>query len=395
MLLYALRKLWRFGAVVVAAATLALPPVASAQTPVEPVEPDYSTRRGEPGQPNEPFYTTRKNPHAAQAEDAVGEPVVLEKAAYLGITSSPAPAVLRKHLKLPDGVGLVVDYVAPNGPAATAGVEAYDVMVRLNNQILVNPQQMAVLVRTFDPGTEITLVMIREMKETPVAVKLVEHRVKPLDQVGFGEIIHDWGAVEMPPPFVPPSAADPLVGGKLRPGNVVVVTIHDLEGPGLQTVKEVTIDIMGRIELPYLKEPIRASGLDEVGLQSAIIKAYRDEDVLEDAQVSVELKKLSPDAADDKPPSPQRAIRERDWVAVTLHNVEGPGVATVKQMRLDASGVIRLPGLAEPVPAAGLKVAELEDVLRALYDKAGLTGGPVSVSVSATGPSTKPSDPGR
>ena len=62
----------------------------------------------------------------------------------------------------------------------------YDVAVRLNDQILVNAQQLAVLVRTFNPGDEVTLTVIREMKETPLKVKLVERDVRPLDQVGFG-----------------------------------------------------------------------------------------------------------------------------------------------------------------------------------------------------------------
>src|SRR5579862_3142527 len=48
-------------------------------------------------------------------------PAEHQKGAYLGVSSSPAPPVVRKQLGLPEGMGLVVDIVMPESPAATAG----------------------------------------------------------------------------------------------------------------------------------------------------------------------------------------------------------------------------------------------------------------------------------
>src|SRR3989442_468480 len=50
------------------------------------------------------------------------------KAAYLGISTVSADATLRTQLKLPEGVGLVVNYVAPDGPAHQAGIQLHDVL---------------------------------------------------------------------------------------------------------------------------------------------------------------------------------------------------------------------------------------------------------------------------
>ena len=111
--------------------------------------------------------------------------ILLERAAYLGVAASQTTPVLQKHLKLPEGVGLVVDYVEPESPAAAAGLEVYDVMLRFDGQLLVNPQQLAVLVRTFDPGAEVKLRIIRAGEPAVLDLKLVERDVKPVWQIKF------------------------------------------------------------------------------------------------------------------------------------------------------------------------------------------------------------------
>src|SRR5436190_2738660 len=55
-----------------------------------------------------------------------------EKAAFLGITTSPVPASLRQQLKLQKGLGLVVETIEKDSPAEQAGVQQYDVLQKLN-----------------------------------------------------------------------------------------------------------------------------------------------------------------------------------------------------------------------------------------------------------------------
>jgi hypothetical protein len=210
----------------------------------------------------------------------------LEKAAYLGIATSPAPPVLRKQLKLSDGMGLVVDFVEPGSPAEAAGVQPYDVAVRLNDQILVNAPQLAVLVRTFDPGAEVTLTVIREGKETPVKVKLVEREVKPIADTAFGPVSVTANNPLARMPFLAPMFTRDHT---IRPGDVIDVTIYDLEGPGLETNVKKVVSKDGRVSLPYVKEPLTVRGLTEVQCQSSISDAYAKAGVLESANVSVNV----------------------------------------------------------------------------------------------------------
>src|SRR5688572_20447946 len=87
-----------------------------------------------------------------------------EKGSYIGVATSPIPAVLREQLKLPSGSGLVVDRVEPDSPAEAAGIKAYDVLQKLDEQVLINPHQFGVLVRSLKPEVEAKLSIIREAK---------------------------------------------------------------------------------------------------------------------------------------------------------------------------------------------------------------------------------------
>jgi hypothetical protein len=106
-----------------------------------------------------------------------------EKAAYLGLSTSPPPAALRHQLKLPDGTALVVDFVQPNSPAQKAGIRQYDLLLKLNDQLLINAEQLAVLVRTFKPGEEIHLTLLREGEKQTPSVSLAERELPPLSDL--------------------------------------------------------------------------------------------------------------------------------------------------------------------------------------------------------------------
>ena len=89
---------------------------------------------------------------------------------YLGVTTHQADATLDSHIKLPEGVGVVVDFVAPGSPAF-GKLQRFDVLHKLNDQILVNHEQLVVLLRMMKPGTEVVLSVVREAK--PMEVKVV------------------------------------------------------------------------------------------------------------------------------------------------------------------------------------------------------------------------------
>lgn len=117
-------------------------------------------------------------------------PGKMEKGAFLGVGVSEMPAVLRQHLQLPAGVGLLVELAEPGSPAEQAGVKHNDVLHKLNDQLIINPQQLAVLVRTHKPGDEVRLGIIRDGKAETLTARLSEKELPPLEGApaagGFG-----------------------------------------------------------------------------------------------------------------------------------------------------------------------------------------------------------------
>jgi protein involved in polysaccharide export with SLBB domain len=71
------------------------------------------------------------------------------------------------------------------------------------------------------------------------------------------------------------------------PQDLLQITIYDLEGPGLQTIKNTRVSGTGNITLPWMNNVVRAEGLTELELQQAISQAYQQAGVLENANVSV------------------------------------------------------------------------------------------------------------
>ena len=110
---------------------------------------------------------------AAVAARADGPPPV----AYLGIAAQSADPAASSAAGLPEGVGLTVTFVEPNGPAGIAhAVRAGDVLHKLDDQLLVNAPQMVALVQLHKPGDTVTLTVNRDGRPARVTLKLGERR---------------------------------------------------------------------------------------------------------------------------------------------------------------------------------------------------------------------------
>src|SRR5205085_1498555 len=81
-------------------------------------------------------------------------------------------------------------WLGPRPPAAEAGLKQYDVLHKIDDQILVNEQQLAVLVRAHKPSEEVKLTVIRDGKPQTLTAKLAEKDLPPLDVLRLGEL-HD------------------------------------------------------------------------------------------------------------------------------------------------------------------------------------------------------------
>lgn len=104
-------------------------------------------------------------------------PAKMEKVVYLGVNTSSANGALREQLKLKKNVGLVVDAVEGKGPADEAGIKQHDVLEKLNDQWLINPEQLGTLVRSMKSGDEVTLELVRQGEHQTVKAKLAEREM--------------------------------------------------------------------------------------------------------------------------------------------------------------------------------------------------------------------------
>jgi PDZ domain len=110
---------------------------------------------------------------------------------YLGVETSQVPPVVSEQLGLGKGLGLVVDYVEPNSPAAAGGVQQNDILKMLNDQILIEPSQLRKLLQTFPDGTEVTLTVLRKGQEQKLTAKLAKKEVPQRHNL-FPGGNHDW-----------------------------------------------------------------------------------------------------------------------------------------------------------------------------------------------------------
>ena len=108
-----------------------------------------------------------------------------EPVTFLGVETSDVPRVLSEQMGLPRGFGVVVDYVVPDSPAAVGGVQQSDIIKLLNDQIILEPGQLAKLVRSFADGASVNLTLLRKGKEVKVTVKLKKHEAS-MDRGPFG-----------------------------------------------------------------------------------------------------------------------------------------------------------------------------------------------------------------
>jgi len=101
-------------------------------------------------------------------------PIPTKPTPYIGVITTPPPAVLSAQLGLAEGFGLVVSDVLPDSPAAKAGVQRYDVLTKFNDQQLVDSGQFSTLVRALKKGTEASITLLRKAQEQTLKVTVDE-----------------------------------------------------------------------------------------------------------------------------------------------------------------------------------------------------------------------------
>jgi hypothetical protein len=88
----------------------------------------------------------------------------------LGVSLSRATTVLRQQLALKRGAGLVIDQVATGSRAEAAGFLQHDVLVRLDDQLLLLPQQFDALLEASEPDDPLECTVLRSGREVTISL---------------------------------------------------------------------------------------------------------------------------------------------------------------------------------------------------------------------------------
>lgn len=94
---------------------------------------------------------------------------------WLGVKIQSLTGQLRKYFEVDDDVGVLVTEVVDGSPAQAAQLEAGDVIIKIDDQIVDSPSALRRMIREYEPETDVSLTVIRQGKEKTIDVILAEN----------------------------------------------------------------------------------------------------------------------------------------------------------------------------------------------------------------------------
>ncbi|MGC4072124.1 MAG: PDZ domain-containing protein [Nibricoccus sp.] len=229
----------------------------------------------------------------------VPQPPALKEETFLGISTHSVDAALAAQMELPPETGLVVVQIMPDSPAAGV-LKQLDLLTRFDDQILIEPRQLGVLVRSKKEGDEVKLTLFRAGKKQTVSVKLGKKAMPPLParhEVRARKAM----SFETAEPFMGPGIARPGPSGSF--GGVShskEMRISRFEGKNSQMVFD---DGQGRLEVNFKDGKKRLTARNAKGdiLFDGPVETAEDRKALP-AEVRARLEKM--EATDVRIPAP-------------------------------------------------------------------------------------------
>ena len=156
----------------------------------------------------------QENESAPQAPASKVKPAA---GAYAGISPALVTELARRGVTskdVPPGVGVMVAFVDPKGPSMGVLAED-DILVRLDDQVLVNPEQFRALIGMRQPGDVVKIVAVREDEVVNVNLKLGSRNapvpVAPKAKKSSSPKV-EAKATDEPAPNVPKAVVPPRMG---------------------------------------------------------------------------------------------------------------------------------------------------------------------------------------
>ena len=108
-----------------------------------------------------------------------------ERGPWIGIAMEPVQDVVRAQLALAPGEGIVVNHVMPDSPASKAGIAENDILLRFEDQIIIEPSQFRKLIAMKKAGDTVKLTYLRKGEKKETNVTLVEHDLESGEEHGM------------------------------------------------------------------------------------------------------------------------------------------------------------------------------------------------------------------
>jgi len=99
---------------------------------------------------------------------------------WLGVGIQPLTAELAKKFGVTEGGGVLVNEVFEKDPAALAGIQPGDVIVRINGVLVDSPNRLSRLIGTLAPGATSRIEVVRDLKPLLLDVPLTERPETPV-----------------------------------------------------------------------------------------------------------------------------------------------------------------------------------------------------------------------
>jgi len=186
-------------------------------------------------------------PEAAGGDREAPLPIVEEPIYWIGIRGrSIENAVLRTHLQLAEGMGVVVEDVVAESPAAQAGLRKHDIILRSNGDMVDNMQVLQKQVRASqDQPLELKIVRLGKQEKLVVVPALrpvrVEQPIEGNAKSGKGDVlqqlIEKFGARNIGSGVVLRGGGPRFNLNQMPHGASVSIQRHN-DGPAQITVKQ-------------------------------------------------------------------------------------------------------------------------------------------------------------
>lgn len=97
-----------------------------------------------------------------------------EEQGYLGVSGDPLSDLLKGHLKLEGG--LVLTLVAPDSPAARAGLLINDILTSVDGELVLNQDSLSRVIKSRQPGEEVGIGLIRDGETMELNAQLAAYQ---------------------------------------------------------------------------------------------------------------------------------------------------------------------------------------------------------------------------